>query len=84
MGACKLSFYLIMTLNAGLRKKLGKRHGANLNVQLTIDSSPLKIDDDLMQCLKEEKSALEFFNKLNTLHKQKSTVNDEGIYKRFN
>ena len=60
----------IMTLNADLRKKLGKRHGANLIVQLSIDSSILKINDDLMECLKEEKSALDFFNKLNNSHQR--------------
>ena len=60
----------ILTLNAALRKKIGKRHGAGLSVQLTIDNSPLKLDDDLMLCLNDDKTALEFFNKLSNSHQR--------------
>ena len=54
----------IMPLNATMRKALGKRHGAQLKVQLEVDAKPLKLSEDFMICLKDEPNALATFNKI--------------------
>jgi len=38
----------ILPLNAGMRKGIGKRHGAMLRVALEEDNKPLTLDPDLM------------------------------------
>jgi hypothetical protein len=59
----------IMALNAVIRKGIGKRKGAKLNVQLTLDKKPLTISKELMDCLEDEPKALEFFNSLAPSHR---------------
>lgn len=54
----------IMPLNADIRKKLGKRKGAELTVQLMLDETPIQLSEDMMACLEEEPKALEAFQKL--------------------
>ncbi|MEK6783168.1 MAG: YdeI/OmpD-associated family protein [Bacteroidota bacterium] len=54
----------IMPLNGAMRKAIGKRHGAQLKVQLEPDDKPLKLSEDFMTCLKDEPKALVFFNKI--------------------
>ena len=51
----------IMALNAETRKKIRKRKGSALNVQLHLDRKPLKISGELLECLGDEPKALELF-----------------------
>ena len=54
----------IMPLNGAMRKAIGKRHGAQLKVQLEADNKPLKLSEDFMTCLADDPKALVTFNKI--------------------
>jgi len=54
----------IMPLNGAMRKTIGKKHGAQLKVQLEADNKPLKLSEDFMTCLADEPKALATFNKI--------------------
>ena len=54
----------IMPINGVMRKALGKRHGAQLKIQLEADNKPLKLSEDFMTCLADEPQALAAFNKI--------------------
>ena len=58
----------IMPLNATTRKKIGKRKGAMLRVELEEDSAPLKISKELLDCLKDEPKAFARFNEMPKSH----------------
>lgn len=58
----------ILALNAALRKGIGKREGAILDVQLEIDQSERKLDKEFMDCLAEDPVALEHFQSLSLSH----------------
>ena len=58
----------IMPLNAVIRKGIGKRDGAMLKVSLQFDPKKPQINKELMECLEDEPSALEFFNTLPKSH----------------
>jgi hypothetical protein len=59
----------IMALNAAIRKGIGKRKGAKLNVKLALDKNPLVISKELMECLEDEPRALVYFNSLAPSHR---------------
>jgi hypothetical protein len=54
----------IMPINGAMRKAIGKRHGAQLKVELAADNEPLKISKDFITCLADEPKALVHFNKI--------------------
>lgn len=54
----------IMPLNAEMRKHLGKRKGAELEVQLEADDAAFVFSEDMMACLEDEPKAMENFKKL--------------------
>jgi hypothetical protein len=58
----------IMPLNAFMRKGIRKNKGAIVKVSLLADHSPLKICDELLQCLQEEPDAKTFFESLPPSH----------------
>ncbi len=58
----------IIPLNAAIRKGIGKRDGAMLEVVLEEDTTPIKLDSELMECLADEPAALNFFNTLPKSH----------------
>lgn len=58
----------IMALNAAMRKGIGKRKGARINVQLEVDSEPIKIYAPLLECLEDEPGAKAFFQTLPPSH----------------
>ena len=60
----------ILPLKAAIRKMIGKKHGAMLVVELEEDTSPMLLDEDLMDCLNDEPKALEFFNTLAKGHQR--------------
>ena len=54
----------IMPLNAAIRKQIKKQKGATLKVIMEIDTNEMKPPAELMECLEDEDSALEYFNSL--------------------
>jgi len=60
----------IMPVNAAMRKGIGKRHGAMINVQLEADDSAFVFNKDLMKCLDFEPRAKEFFKTLTGSHQR--------------
>ena len=60
----------IMPLNADIRKGIGKRKGAKLSVKIEVDDAPIKMSDDLLDCLADEPKALEFFKQLTPGHQK--------------
>lgn len=60
----------IMALNAALRKGIGKKHGAMLQVQLTKDESAFKMNAELLACVKEDTEAKQFFESLAPSHQR--------------
>ncbi len=60
----------IMALNANMRKGIGKKHGAMLQVQLTKDDDAFELNSELLACLKEDKEAQEFFESLAPSHQR--------------
>ncbi len=60
----------IMPLNAGIRKGIAKRAGAQLVVQIMEDDNPEPVTcPELMECLDDEPDALAFFNSLTKGHR---------------
>jgi hypothetical protein len=61
--------HFIMPLNATTRKKIQKRKGATLKVQLEVDNKPVALSKELMDCLADEPEALAYFNSLPGSHR---------------
>ena len=51
----------MMAINQVMRKGIGKRHGAMLNVQIEVDSKPYKLNKDFMDCLADDPEAMAYF-----------------------
>lgn len=62
--------HFILPLKADVRKALGKKHGAQLMVSLTVDKSEFKLSEDFMACLEDEPAALTFFKSLTGGHQK--------------
>jgi hypothetical protein len=60
----------IMPVNAGMRKGIGKKHGAMIKVQLEADDSPFIFNEDFMECLEYEPKAKEHFKTLTGSHQR--------------
>lgn len=60
----------ILPLNATLRKAIGKKHGDKITLNLELDERKLILSPDLISCLKEDPSALQFFKSLPPSHQQ--------------
>lgn len=58
----------IVAINATLRKKIGKQHGATVCLQLEKDSRGPAVADELMACLQTEPAALAQFSSLSQAH----------------
>ncbi|SFW80206.1 YdeI/OmpD-associated family protein [Chitinophaga sancti] len=57
--------HFIMSLNADLRKGIGKRAGAELQVQIQVDNNPNPVSSpEFMECLADEPEAQAFFKTL--------------------
>lgn len=59
----------ILTVNAAIRKGIGKRKGATVQVQLELDHSPIMPPTELLECLQDEPDALKYFNSLPQGHR---------------
>jgi hypothetical protein len=51
----------IMPLKASIRKAIGKRKGAKVEVQMAFDNKEYELNKELMECLADEPEALHFF-----------------------
>lgn len=60
----------IMPVNAVMRKALGKRQGAMLQVRLEADNSAFVFNKDFITCLKDEPEAKKFFESLTGSHQR--------------
>ncbi len=60
----------ILALNATMRKGIGKRKGAMLEVSLTKDNTPLTISPELLECLADEPEAKAHFESLAPSHQR--------------
>ncbi|MFI5218608.1 MAG: YdeI/OmpD-associated family protein [Bacteroidia bacterium] len=58
----------ILTLDKGIRKAIGKRHGAMLEVQIEFDKSQYQLNAEFMDCLNDEPEGLKFFKTLTRSH----------------
>jgi hypothetical protein len=58
----------ILTLDKGIRKAIGKRNGAMLNVEIEFDKSQYQINSVFMDCMNDEPEALNFFKSLTRSH----------------
>jgi uncharacterized protein YdeI (YjbR/CyaY-like superfamily) len=58
----------IMAVNASMRKAIGKRKGAQVTVQLQVDSTPQKISAEFLACLEDDPAAYNFFKTLAPSH----------------
>ena len=58
----------IMAINSAMRKGIGKRKGAQLNVQLVADDAPILPPADLIACMEDEPKAIDFYNTLSKSH----------------
>ncbi len=62
--------HFILPLKADIRKAIGKKHGAQLLVSLSVDKSEFKLSEDFMACLEDEPKALTFFKSLTPGHQK--------------
>jgi hypothetical protein len=60
----------IMALNAGMRKRIGKRKGAMLKVELEEDKKDFEFNKDFTECLADEPAATAFFKTLPGSHQR--------------
>ncbi len=60
----------IMALNADMRRAIGKKEGAMLEVQLTEDKSDFVFNEDFLECLKDEPAAQKHFQSLTGSHQR--------------
>lgn len=60
----------IMPLNTAMRKGIGKAKGAIVNVRLDVDTKPVELSKELMECLADEPAALAYFSKLPGSHQK--------------
>ena len=58
----------IIPLNQKVRKAIGKRHGAMLNISLEADRKEPQLNNDFVQCLQDDNDAFNFFQTLARSH----------------
>ena len=60
----------IMAINADMRRKIHKRHGAILQVQLLEDKQEFQLNKDFIDCLDDDPTAKAFFYTLTGSHQR--------------
>lgn len=53
-----------------MRKGIGKKQGAMVQVQLTEDKAPFKFNQDFLDCMADEPTANDFFKTLTPSHQR--------------
>ncbi|NCI45980.1 YdeI/OmpD-associated family protein [Sediminibacterium soli] len=59
----------IIPINAAMRKGIRKKKGAMLEAVLSVDTKPLAIPPEFLECLEDEPIAKAFFNELKLSHR---------------
>lgn len=59
----------ILAVNAAMRKGIKKQKGAPVEVRIMADDDPIKINSELMECLKDEPECAAYFNSLAASHR---------------
>ena len=59
----------ILAVNATMRKAIKKIRGADVNVELEEDKTPVKLSADLIECFKDDPDAGKYFNTLPPSHR---------------
>ncbi len=59
----------ILPTNAEMRRAIRKQDGARATLEFELDTSPLELSEDLMNCLAYDPQALAFFNTLPQGHR---------------
>lgn len=60
----------LMALNGAMRKAIGKRKGAQLQVRIEVDNQTWEIPAYIKECLQDEPAALQFFQSLPKSHQR--------------
>ncbi len=60
----------IMAVNAGMRKGIGKKQGAEVKVQIEADDAAFKFSNDFISCLEDEPKAMTYFKSLPPGHQK--------------
>lgn len=60
----------IFTIDAKIRKAIGKRVGAIVTLEIAFDKTEYKINTEFTECLADEPEALQFFNSLTGSHQR--------------
>jgi hypothetical protein len=60
----------ILPINAALRKGVGKKNGAMLQVEMELDKSVYKINAEFISCLKDEPEAFKRFSAMPDSHQR--------------
>lgn len=58
----------LLALNAALRKGIGKTKGAEVHAKIEVDHNPIVPPEELVDCLKDEPTAYQQFNKITKGH----------------
>lgn len=59
----------LMAVNAAMRKGIRKGKGAMIEVVLSVDEKPYELNKDLVECLKDDSDATEYFYSLTPGHR---------------
>lgn len=59
----------ILAVNASIRKRIRKHKGSPIKVSIEVDTSPIKLNAELLECLADEPECLTFFNSLTPGHR---------------
>ena len=59
----------IIPINADVRKAIKKQAGAEVELKITVDTEPIKLNEDFMECLQDEPKALAHFQSLTMGHR---------------
>ena len=58
----------ILTMNAAVRKGVGKPLGATVTVKMDVDKEEIKPPSELIECMEDEPEAIAYFNSLTPGH----------------
>jgi hypothetical protein len=60
----------MLPINARMRKGTGKKAGDKIVVELEVDKKPIKLNEDLIVCLRDEPAANEYYKSLAPSHQR--------------
>lgn len=59
----------LLAINAEMRKATGKGQGAEMQVELEVDSSPILPPEELLECLEQEPDAMAYWESISGAHR---------------